>query len=143
MGYSLTHLTGGMHEQKDRLLNEVNPHKGEPMNNHFRIMWIYEIHAKVQELHQSFQVTCPNCAHFLEKTSFSRETMSNCFWGLCNEHLEIIRQFLAESEGYHFDLERDLGVYTEGFFRNLPDGRLCSIRTNIWRDYLLSLCEPS
>ncbi len=110
------------------------------MNNTFRTLWIYEIHRKAEELHHSYQETCPNCAHFLEKISFSRETISNCFWSLCNEHLKIVRQLLDESEGHHFDLERDLGVYLEGYFRKLPDGRDCSIRTNIWRDYLLSLC---
>ncbi len=110
------------------------------MNLYIRTMWVYEIHRKVQEIHHTYQEVCPNCAYFLEKSNFSRETIRNLSWGLCDEHLEIIRQLLAESEGYHFELERDLGISVDGFFRNLPDGRPCSIRTTIWRDYLLSLC---
>ena len=120
------------------------------MDSATHVLWVYSIHDKVRHIHRSFwNGSCPDCTFFSQSENFKdirtitmpfREKLLLFHWGLCRSHIETVINLNKESEALHFCLERELGIYEEGFFRTLPDGRTCSIRTSVWRDYLLSLC---
>lgn len=120
------------------------------MNLINRILWVYDAHTKLVATHNNLQICCHKCAFFADPKNFKdskiahftlQEKMKHFMWGLCGNHLDMISEFFDLEEKYFFEIERELGVYEEGYFRTHPDGRCCSIHSPVWKAYLLSLCE--
>lgn len=111
------------------------------MNENFKIaiIWVYTVHEEVFKL-VNLADSCPECLAF-RKGPFQPAKRTNHFWGWCDTHLPQNKKLLQVSEDLQFALEHQMGIFCEGLFRKLPDGRRCSVRTPVWRDYLLSLCE--
>lgn len=115
-----------------------------------RIILAYEANRKAIESWHARQITCPQCAFFTESKNFSdkkiahftlREKMRHFWWGLCAYHIDEVDDSLRSSDELHFTIEKELGLEADGYFRKLPDGRTCTIHTNVWRDHLISLAS--
>lgn len=109
------------------------------MDNHTRTKWVYTIHDKVNTLYSELWETCTDCAFYCDGKNYTREKLHYFAHSLCPAHIDLVRGIVKEAEELHFSLEHCLGINVEGYFRHLPDGRLCSMRSVLWRNHLLAI----
>ncbi len=120
------------------------------MNIYYRVLWVHDLQAENSAKWDDLHHTCPQCAFFSDSKNFKdrkiahftmQEKMKHFGWGLCAYHLDMISDLFDWEEEYYFQIERELGVYKDGYFRTHPDGRRCSIHSPVWKAHLLSLAK--